>query len=118
MSISLAITNLVSVIEALTWVTDAKEVEQDPGSQYTVYLLPDGATVLRDMTRIKSVAGKLATGSNVFAKMQALEDAIEADRRRDGNAQTTYIGEEWELVEEFKQGYSAFEVPVSIDIHI
>lgn len=128
MSVTLAIANLVADIKAVTWVKAVHEIDKDPGGNYSVYLLPAGVGVDRNMTEIKrhlyefklklSIGGNNATASNIFEKMSALEDAVEEDQKRSGHAITTYIGDEWELTEteEAVQGFVSFEVPVFMQI--
>ncbi len=127
MDITSATKHLIMSINSLSWVHGVKESEQDPGGKYTVYLLPAGVEVTRNMSQIKNrtyifklrlaASGGMATPTNIFRKMEELEGAIEKDPRRGGNAQTTYIGEAWEGLEDFKHGFAAFEVPVAVDIH-
>lgn len=126
MSIALAIADLKSSLTDLSWISTVHEVERDPGGNYSVYLLPNSSLVSRNVSQIKghvygltlrlTIAGKTATASNVFAKMDALEAAIETDPRRDGNAQTTSIGEEWEQIET-ENGFMNFEIPVFLQIN-
>ena len=123
-----AINDLLEVIKGLAWVSSVKESEQAPGGEYTVYLLPEGVEVTRNMSNIKNrtyifklrvaFSGNRATANNVFTRMQEIEDAIETDRRRDGNAQTSYMGESWDIVDDFSKGYAAFEIQVFVDVHI
>ena len=120
-----AIKDLKATIKALSWVRDCHEVERDPSGACSVYLLPEGVEVQRNITQIKGhiysltvrivIAGKDATTSNVFMRQQALEDAVEYDQRRGGQAQTTYMGEQWNEVET-KTGFSSFENQIYIQI--
>ena len=127
MSVKQAVDDLSRTIKALSWVADVREVDGDPGGAYSVYLLPNDVAVNRNVTQIKShlyamelrlvVSGKAATASNIFTRQKALEDAIEDDRRRSGNAQDTYMGETWELAEETENGFMSYSIPVFMNIN-
>jgi hypothetical protein len=129
MSVTAAIADLSAAILNLSWVTSVHEVDRDPGGNYSVYLLPAGVGVVRNITSIKrhlyafklklSIGGNNATAANIYTKMSELEEAVELDQHRDGNAMTTFIGEEWELTEteEAINGFVSFEVPVFMEIN-
>jgi hypothetical protein len=128
MSVTAAIADLSASIMNLSWVSAVHEVDRDPGGNYSVYLLPAGVGVQRNISSIKrhmyaftlklSIGGANATAANIYEKMSELEGAVELDQRRSENAITTFVGEEWELseTEEAINGFVSFEVPVFIQI--
>jgi hypothetical protein len=119
MNISLAIDDLVSTVNSLAGVVPEN---QEPGNvdfHLTVTLGEQsneyhfGATKNIQQVVLRLSALGIITNNETAAKCKSISDAIVADRRRGGNAQTTVIGPWTKEEDEGREGV-VFESIVEI----
>jgi hypothetical protein len=107
MTLALAIANLVSDAEAVSGLEVKTERQEANRSEYTLIVTqgvharesrfgPDRITQSLELVLLV----KSPDPAGVSAMVLAIETAILADRRRDGNAQTTTNPDDWTVAED------------------
>jgi len=122
-SLELAYDDLVTTLTALTWLKVVQDI-QEPGSKaYTILVTGGGSTttsqfgkrkIKQEVNLVLFVKQGVDVGL-IASKLDLINEAIIADRRRSTNAQTTIINE-W-VVEE-NEGREGLSLAMISEVHV
>jgi len=120
-----AFDDLISTLEALSWLSVYTETGKAGGRSYSLVVsrgdnvftpFIGGRKINNGYTLTLTTPGKNAP-DDLSEKLGVIDATVTADRRRGGSAQTTIFSEEgWTVGED--EGREAFSISTSIEIHI
>jgi len=123
MNASKAIDDLIATLRGIEWLRVLRPGEE-PGRGYSVIVAPVGrravrhfgaANVVHEIELRLTLTGRV-NADDVPVRLGEIEDALLADRRRDGNAQTTVFPEEGGAVED-EDGKHHLTLTTIVEVH-
>lgn len=119
-----AIANLITVIQSITGLSYNDQAQDAGSSPFTASLATGqletdyffGKNKLRQtLILLLQSKGTENSPADVYTMNKAIKDAIESDRRRGGNAQTTVAGD-WESGDD--EGREGLTQTLTVEIHV